>query len=434
MPFWSIEASLTGLTGTLVPAPDKSISHRGALFAALAAGTSRIENFLAGEDCLATAALVRALGATVALAPDGALTVTSPGLAGLKEPPDVLDCGNSGTTMRLSAGVLAGLAGHAVLTGDASLRRRPMGRVVEPLRAMGARIDGRDGGRLAPLAIRGGGLRGITYASPLASAQVKSALLLAGLFATGETLVSEPARSRDHTERLLAAMGADVAVEDLTVRLRPGRALAPLRMRVPGDFSSAAFWVVAAAILPGSDLLLTGVGVNPTRTGLLDALEAMGADVSRLNPRDEGGEPVCDLRVRHAPLRATRISGALVPRMIDELPVFAVAAGLASGESVVEDAQELRAKESDRIEAVVRHLGALGLAARERPDGFVVTGRPGRYPGGETRSGGDHRIAMSAAIMGLASERGARVEDVACVETSYPAFGADLARLTGSPV
>lgn len=429
MPTWILSPAASPLRGRLVPPPDKSISHRGALFAALAAGTSRVENFLAAEDCLASVALVRALGATAALGPDGALTVESPGLAGLREPEDVLDCGNSGTTMRLAAGLLAGVGGHAVLTGDASLRRRPMARVVEPLRAMGARIDGRGGGRLAPLAIRGGGLEGLDYASPIASAQVKSALLLAGLFAAGETRVSEPARSRDHTERMLEAMGADLTVDGLTVSLRPGRPLRPLRLRVPGDVSSAAFWIVAAAIVPGSDLTLAGVGVNPTRTGLLDALEAMGTRIERLAPRTEGGEPVCDLRVRHAPLRATRVEGDLVPRMIDELPVFAVAAGLAEGETVVADAAELRAKESDRIRAVASRLGTLGLAVSERPDGFVVAGRPGRYPGGETASGGDHRIAMAAAVMGLASEKGAAVADVACVQTSYPGFFEHLGAL-----
>lgn len=415
------------LAGALDVPPDKSLSHRAALFAGLARGKSRIAHFLRGEDCLNTVACLQAMGVEAGWEPNGDLIVEGHGLEGLKEPRDVLWAGNSGTTIRLLAGVLAGAPFFATITGDASLRGRPMRRVVDPLTAMGARIWGREDARFAPLAFRGGAVTPLAYQSPVASAQVKSAVLLAGLFADGETSVTEPARSRDHTERMLAAQGAVVRVEGTRATVVGRPALAPIDFRVPGDISSAAFWLVAGTLVPGSDLLLRGVGVNETRTGVIDVLLAMGADITRENAREEAGEPVCDLRVRHAALQGTRIAGDLIPRLVDEIPILAVAAGSATGETVVADAQELRVKESDRIKSVLSQFGPLGLEAEERPDGMVIRGGA-RWKGGRGTSGGDHRIAMCLAIIGLLADGPVEVGDTACTRTSYPGFWDDLDR------
>ncbi|MDB5099162.1 MAG: aroA, partial [Cyanobacteria bacterium RYN_339] len=422
-------APTRGLRGRLPVPPDKSLSHRAALFAGLAHGTSRIRHFLRGEDCLNTVACLQAMGVGVVWEPDGTLVITGHGLEGLTEPGDVLQAGNSGTTMRLLAGVLAGRPFYSVITGDDSLRGRPMGRVGDPLARMGARIWGRGGGKLAPLAFQGGQLQAINYDSPVASAQVKSAVLLAGLSADGETSVTEPARSRDHTERMLAAMGADLVVDGLTVRVQGRPTLGPIDFTVPGDISSAAFWLVAATLVPGSDLLLEGVGVNPTRTGIVDALIAMGADITQENARDEAGEPVADLRVRHAKLKGTTIAGAMIPRLVDEIPVLAVAAACAEGPTTIADAQELRVKESDRLKAIMREYGPLGFVAEERPDGLIIPGGTA-WRGGTGASGGDHRIAMSLAVIGLLADGAVEVADTACTRTSYPDFWEHLAEVT----
>lgn len=416
------------LRGRLRIPGDKSLSHRAIMLGALAEGPSRITNFLAGEDCLGTIRCYEALG--IRIEGEGThWTVHGAGLGGLKEPRDLLDVGNSGTTMRLMLGVLAGgLDGHACLSGDASIRRRPMGRVVEPLRRMGARIDGRDHGALAPLAVRGGGLRGIHHDSPVASAQVKSALLLAGLFVDGETSVTEPAKSRDHTERMLAAMGADLTVDGLRVVVRGGRTLSSFTFEVPGDLSSAAFWLVAGSVLPGSEIVLEGVGVNPTRTGILDALWRMGADIVVENPREVLGEPVADLRVRHAELAATTIEGAEIPRLVDEIPILSLAAACATGTTVIRDAQELRVKESDRLAAISRELGKLGVRVRELPDGLEITG-PTIWRSADVESQDDHRMAMTLALASLLAPRPVRVGGTRATETSYPGFWEDLARL-----
>jgi len=336
------------LRGVLRVPGDKSISHRAAILGAIARGTTRIFGYLQAEDTLSTLGCLRALG--VSIQEQGSALEIRGGA--LREPDQVLDVGNSGTTLRLLAGVLAGQGFHSVLTGDASIRRRPMDRVADPLRRMGARISGRQGGRLAPLAIAGGGLRGIAYRSPVASAQVKSAVLLAGLFAEGETSVAEPSQSRDHTERMLGAFGVEVAREGLTTRLRGPAALNATEVRVPGDLSSAAFLLVAAALVPGSELAVTDVGLNPTRTGVLDILGMMGATLDVRDRREEGGEPVGTVAIRAGRLRGAVIGGPLIPRAIDELPVLAVAASLAEGETVIRDAAELRVKESDRVEAL----------------------------------------------------------------------------------
>ncbi len=414
------------LRGVVRVPGDKSISHRAVMLGALAEGTTQVRNFLAGEDCLSTVRCLRALGAEVRLEGDRA-TVVGRGWEGLAEPEEVLDCGNSGTTMRLLLGILAGLPLFAVLTGDASLRRRPMGRVVRPLERMGARVDGRSGGELAPLAVRGGGLRAAEFTLPVASAQVKSALLLAGLRAEGRTAVTEPSRSRDHTERLLPRFGVPVEVDGLTVAVAGPARLRAAEVEVPGDISAAAFFLVAAAVVPGSRLVLPGVGVNPTRAGLLEVLEAMGARVRRLNEREEAGEPVADLEVEASELRGVQVGGDLVPRLIDEVPALAVAAACAEGVTEIRDAAELRVKESDRIAALARELGRLGAAVEELPDGLRIRGgRPLR--GAECDSGGDHRLAMALAVAGLVAEGETVVADAACAAVSFPGFWEVLSR------
>lgn len=401
---------------------DKSISHRAVILAALAQGTSRVRGFLYGGDCEATLNAVVALGVRVERPAPDTVILHSPGPAGWREPEDVIDCVNSGTTMRLLAGLLAGQPFTSVLTGSAQLRRRPMARVTRPLREMGATVLGRQDGAYAPLAIRGGHLRGIRYAMPVASAQVKSALILAGLFADGPTTVVEPAPARDHTERMLASMAPVISKAGDTITVQPlEKALSPFDLLVPGDMSSAAFLVVAGLLVPQSEILIRNVGVNPTRTGLLDVLEAMGARVERLNLREVGGEPVADLLVRPAALRGTEVGGDLVVRMIDEFPIFAVAATQAAGTTVVRDAQELRVKESDRIACIVQELRKMGAAIEERPDGFVVEG-PTPLRGAVVDSHGDHRLAMALAIAGLIAEGETVVQDAGCIGDSFPTF------------
>ena len=346
---------------------DKSISHRSVMFGALAEGTTHVRGFLPGADCLSTVAFFRQLCVEIEQVTPEELLVHGVGLNGLKEPADVLDVGNSGTTMRLMLGILAGQPFHAALTGDASIRRRPMGRVAVPLRQMGAQIDGREEGKFAPLSVRGQKLQAMRYDSPVASAQVKSAVLLAGLFAEGKTGVREPEPSRDHTERMLQAFGVPVTEEDGYVTVAGGSRLKAAEIDVPGDISSAAFLIVAAAILPGSDVVIRGVGINPTRTGLLDVLSAMGADIEPFNVRTSGGEPIADLRVRGSQLRGTHVGGALIPRLIDEVPVLAVAATQAEGVTEIRDAEELKVKESNRIATTARELRKFG-AIVEEPD------------------------------------------------------------------
>ncbi len=412
-----------GLAGELTPPGDKSLSHRSVIFASIAEGTTEISGFLTGEDTLNTAKAMRMLGIPIDDAGQGRLVVHGKGLRGLSEPAGVLDLGNSGTGMRLLAGLLAGQSFFSVLTGDRYLVKRPMGRIVEPLRSMGAVIDGRAGGKFAPLAVRGTGtVSAIRFVSPVASAQVKSAVLLCGLYADGTTVVTEPYKSRDHTERMLRYFGADVREEGLRVSVRGHVALrSPGRLEVPSDISSAAFFLVAASIVPGSDLLIRNVGVNPTRTGILDVLSAMGADIVLENRREHAGEPVSDIRVRHRRLRGTTIGGDVIPRLIDEIPVLAVAAATADGPTVIRDAQELRVKESDRITAVATEFRKLGADIRELPDGMEITGKP-RLAGGACDSHGDHRIAMAAAIAGLAAEGVTTVRDTEWIETSFPGF------------
>jgi 3-phosphoshikimate 1-carboxyvinyltransferase len=414
------------IAGTVSVPGDKSVSHRAALLGALADGLTEVQGFLEGEDCLGTLKAVQALGAEVARKGLGHYVIQGAGLEGLTEPGDVVDCGNSGTTVRLLVGVLAGQPFATVLTGDESLRRRPMDRVVEPLGRMGARFVGRRGGARLPLAIAGARpLHPIRHVSPVASAQVKSAVLLAGLFASGPTSVVEPARSRDHTERMLTAFGGELEVDGQTVAIVPGRRLTGRLCRVPGDISSAAFFLVAGAAAPDGAVTIRGVGVNPTRTGALDILEAMGARVG-VSPREGDGEPMADLRVGPSQLHGTEVGGAVVPRAIDEIPILAVAAACAEGPTVVRDASELRVKESDRIRALASELGKMGVAVEERPDGFRLPGRSPRgaapFRGAHVSSWGDHRLAMALVVAGLLADGPTTVEGIDCIATSYPDF------------
>ena len=410
------------LVGHVTVPGDKSISHRAVLFAALAQGASHIRNFLYGGDCEASLRAVEALGVRVERPQVDELVVYGRGPEAWKEPEDVIDCVNSGTTMRLLVGLLGAQPFTSVLTGSAQLRRRPMARVTVPLRRMGATILGREEGRYAPLALRGGDLQGITYELPVASAQVKSALILAGLFARGETIVREPGPARDHTERMLRSMGAHLEVASGTIHIFPlDGPLAPLDMVVPGDFSSAAFLIVAALLVPHGDVWIHDVGVNPTRTGLLDVLAEMGASVSVENRRESGGEQVADIHVRSSSLRAVEVEGSTVVRMIDEFPIFAVAATQAEGTTRVRDAGELRVKETDRIETVVQELRRMGAHIEPLPDGFVVHG-PTRLRGGRVSSHGDHRLAMALAVAGLVADSSTLIEGADCIRDSFPSF------------
>ena len=422
-------APVTSLRGETDVPGDKSISHRAVLFAALAAGTTRVRHFLHGGDCEATVHAVQALGVRVERPAPDTVVLHSPGPQGWTEPDDVIQCANSGTTMRLLVGLLGAQPFTSVLTGSAQLRRRPMARVTTPLRQMGAAVLGREDGRFAPLALRGGSLRGIDYALPVASAQVKSALVLAGLFADGTTVVREPGPARDHTERMLKALDAPVAVTGNVIRVeRLDAPLAPFDFTVPGDFSSAAFIIVAATLVPDGDVVVRNVGVNPTRTGLLDVLGAMGARVTLDDVHQMEGEEVADIHARSASLRAVQVGGETVVRMIDEFPILAVAATQAEGTTVVRDARELRVKETDRIATVVEELGKMGAAIEERPDGFVVHG-PTPLRGAHVDSHGDHRLAMALAVAGLIAQDETVVHNARCIADSYPGFVETLAML-----
>ncbi len=427
------------LCGTVAVPGDKSISHRALMFSALAVGESRIEGLLEGEDVLATAAAMRAMGAEIERGSDGVWRVHGVGVGGLLQPAGALDMGNSGTSTRLLMGLVASHPITATFTGDASLSKRPMGRVIEPLGRMGADITASPGGRL-PLMVRGlCPAVPIEYTLPVASAQVKSAVLLAGLNTPGITRVIEPVPTRDHSERMLRGFGAKLTVEDgpegKIISIRGEAELKPQHIIVPGDPSSAGFWMVAASIVPGSEIVIANVCMNPTRTGLIAALRMMGADIAEARPRTVGGEPVADLIVRHAPLRAIEVPPELAPSMIDEYPILFVAAALAEGRTVARGAHELRVKESDRIATMAEALTATGVRVEEHDDGLTIQGSGGeRLAGGaQVASKLDHRIAMSMTVAGLASRRAVSIDDVAPVATSYPAFFQTLDALSPAP-
>ena len=417
----------SSLRGTVQVPGDKSISHRAVMFGALAEGDTHITGFLMGEDCLSTISCFRSMGIDIDVS-DAEVVVHGAGLHGLKAPSELLYTGNSGTTTRLLCGILAGQPFTSTLNGDASIQKRPMGRIIKPLRLMGADIDGRDG-NLCPLTVKPAQLHGIRYDMPVASAQLKSAILLAGLFADGKTTVIEPAASRDHTERMLRGLGAQVESNGTEITLTPPETLHAVDVDVPGDISSAAYFLVAGLILPDSDITIRNVGINPTRTGILDALEAMGAEIQRLNERGTV-EPVCDLRVRSSKLHGTVISGDLIPRLIDELPVLAVAAAFAEGETIIRDAQELKVKESNRIAAMTAELSRTGADVVETEDGMLIHGGKPLH-GAAFTSYADHRIAMSMAVCALACEGDSSIDDPACVAISYPTFFETLDSLKG---
>ena len=423
------------LKGTIRVPGDKSVTHRAIILTALAEGLSQVTDYCRGEDCLNTMRAFQSLGVRIEETPEQ-LTVHGKGMWGLTEPFGPIDCGNSGTGIRLMAGLLAGQDFFTVLTGDESIRRRPMGRVVKPLRAMGATIAGRKGGELAPLAITGTRLKGMSYVSPVASAQIKSSLLFAALYADGLTTISEPRLSRDHTERMFAYFGIPFHRDGCTVRIegRPSIRWSGKTVVVPGDLSAAAFFLVGASIVPDSDVTVLSVGMNPTRTGLLDILRQMGAHIEVLNPREEAGEPVADLRVRSMPLRGVQIGPEQIPQTIDEFPILCVAAAVAEGETVITGAEELRVKESDRIATMATELRAMGARIEERPDGMVIQGlgrkgANGTLTGATCASHGDHRVAMSVAIGALTAAQPTQIQDTDCIETSFPNFDRKLLEL-----
>ena len=420
------------LGGELAVPGDKSISHRSLILNAMAHGTARVTGLSNGEDVMSTMSCLRGMAVQITEgAAPGEYTVHGKGPV-LQEPPDILDAGNSGTSMRLLSGLLAAQPFLTVLTGDGSLRSRPMRRIVDPLQRMGAQVLGRQDGSLAPLVIRGGSLRGIEYELPVASAQVKSCILLAGLSADGDTVIHQPALSRDHTERMVTAMGAGIEEDGLDLQLRPG-ALRAVDIAVPGDISSAAFWIVAGLCHPDSRVLVRGVGLNPSRTGIIDALQAMGAggSLQLLDERTEGGEPVADLLVTPGELHGTVIGGDMIPRILDEVPILAVAACFASGETVIRDAAELRVKESDRIATTVAELSRLGADIEAREDGMIIRGT-GRLTGAACQSHGDHRLAMVMAVCGLLANGETEVHGAADASVSYPSFWEDLDTLANN--
>lgn len=417
------------LRGTLRVPGDKSISHRCVMFGAIANGVTEVSGFLDSADCRSTVACFRKMG--VAIEADDSSTnirVHGKGIHGLAAPESTLDCGNSGTTTRLISGILAGQPFSSRLTGDDSIRKRPMRRVIDPLREMGASIRSETGNGCAPLLIEPARLHGITYRSPVASAQVKSCVLLAGLYADGPTTVIEPAPSRNHTELMLRSFGADLTSEGCTASVLPEPDLHGISVSVPGDISSAAYFIAAALMIPGSEVLLPNVGINPTRDGILEVIRSMGGSVEILNEKESGGERSADLLVRSQELHGCRIGGALIPRLIDELPVIAVLAATAEGTTVITDAQELRVKESDRLEAIVTSLRAMGADVTGTDDGMIIRGGKPLH-GAVIDSRKDHRIAMSFAVASLAARGETTIRDAECVGISYPGFYRDLASL-----
>jgi 3-phosphoshikimate 1-carboxyvinyltransferase len=399
---------------------DKSISHRSVIIGSIASGVTDIENFLPGQDCLSTVSCMRQLGINIEQISSTHLRITGKG-ASLSEPENVLDVGNSGTTIRLLSGVLAGQGFFSVISGDVSIRMRPMQRVVNPLREMGANIEGRCESRFAPLAIKGGGLKGINYQSPVASAQVKSAVLLAGVYADKETSVTEPALSRDHTERMLKGFGADIKTDGLTTIIKPGK-LTAQKIIVPGDISSAAFYLVAGAIIPGSKVTVPQVGLNPTRTGIIEVLKQMGARIIISNQVESSGEPIGDITVEgNTELKGIVIGGGLIPRLIDEIPVLAVAGAAAQGKTVIKDAAELKIKESNRLRAIANELARFGVDIQDTDDGLIINGGR-KYTGSVCESYYDHRIAMACALMGLIASGKTVVRDAECIDISFPGF------------
>ena len=423
---------ITGLKGTLRVPGDKSISHRAIMFGSLAEGTTTIHGFLKGADCLSTIDCFRKMGISIEEKED-TIYVHGKGLHGLHKPEETLDVGNSGTTTRLISGILAGQNFDTVLSGDASLNSRPMGRIMKPLSMMGADITSIHDTGCAPLSIKGRSLNAIHYDSPVASAQVKSCVLLAGLYANGKTSVTEPALSRDHTERMLRSFGANIVSDKNTCTITPPETLHGQHIEVPGDISSAAFFIVAALITPNSEIIINNVGINDTRAGILKVCQDMGANITLLNAREEGGEPVADLLVKTSSLRGTIVEGDIIPALIDELPVIALMACFAKGQTIIKDAHELRVKESDRIAIMTENLGAMGADIIDTDDGFIINSRSDNtiptLHGASINCSMDHRIAMTFAVAGLNADGETIITDSDCVDVSYPGFFAQLKQL-----
>jgi 3-phosphoshikimate 1-carboxyvinyltransferase len=412
------------LVGEVTIPGDKSISHRAIMFGSLAKGTTKITNFLLGEDCLSTIACFRKLGVQIEVSEDE-VVVYGKGIEGLKEAHEVLDVGNSGTTARLMMGILSGLPFHSVIIGDESIGKRPMKRVTKPLKMMGTSIDGREDATYTPISIRGGSLNSISYASPVSSAQVKSSILLAGLFANGTTTVTEPEKSRDHSERMLKAFGCELVVDGNKVSINGNQELTATDVIVPGDISSAAFFLVAGSIVPNSEILLKNVGVNPTRTGILTVLERMGANITLEDEKVVNGEPIANIRVKSSNLKSTVIGGAEIPTCIDELPILALAAALADGETIIKDAEELRVKETDRIQTVVTELTNLGVSIEATKDGMIIQGNSSLI-GANVNSHGDHRMGMMLSIAALLAKGDTIIENTECIAVSFPNFKEQL--------
>jgi 3-phosphoshikimate 1-carboxyvinyltransferase len=426
------------LSGEIFVPGDKSVSHRAAILGAIGSARTLVYGYLEGSDCLATLSCLRTLGVRIdSIKSENGLNleIYGCGIDGFKEPEDILNCDNSGTLIRMLTGLLSGQKFYSVLTGDSSIRKRPMKRIVDPLAQMGACILGRGDGNFAPLAVKGRKLQGISYTMPVASAQVKSSILFAALLGEGETNIIEPVPSRDHTERMLEAFGADIRMETddetgfRSIRLKPGVALQGQEIRIPGDISSAAFLIVAGLLVPDSHIIIKNVGINPLRTGIIDVLQNMGANIEVIPRGTWCGELVGDMKVSSSRLCGTTITGAMIPRLIDEIPILALAAACAEGETVIEGASELRVKESDRISVVATQLNRLGANVKELPDGMVIQGVL-HLTGGGINSAGDHRIALMGAVAGLISENGVEIDDFDCAKVSYPGFLNDINRIS----
>ncbi|WP_026694831.1 3-phosphoshikimate 1-carboxyvinyltransferase [Peribacillus kribbensis] len=428
----SITLSLSGasLQGEVEIPGDKSISHRAVMFGSLAEGVTTVRNFLPGSDCLSTIDCFRKLG--VRIHQEGSnVTITGNGFRGLLEPQELLDTGNSGTTTRLMLGILAGLPFHSVMAGDSSIAKRPMGRVVSPLREMGAVITGRSGGEYTPLAINGSKLKGIRYELPVASAQVKSAILLAGLQAEGETVVIEKSKTRDHTERMIVQFGGAIDVDQTVIKLNGPQVLKAADVHVPGDISSAAFFLAAGAVTPHSTIVLRNVGLNPTRDGILEVLKRMGAKMTISRTESEAAEPVGDITISSSELQGVEISGNLIPRLIDEIPIIALIATQARGKTIIRDAAELKVKETNRIDTVAGELAKLGAKITPTEDGLIIEGKTS-LSGAEVSSHGDHRIGMMLSVASLITEGELVLQDPASINVSYPQFFEHLNSLAGS--
>lgn len=418
---------ISGLRGTITVPGDKSISHRSIMFGAISQGTTEVTGFLQSADCLSTISCFRKMGVQIENEEHRVL-VHGNGMHGLKKPESVLDCGNSGTTTRLLSGILCAQNFDSVVTGDASIQKRPMDRILIPLTRMGARISSVSGNGCAPLQIQGSSLHGIHYQSPVASAQVKSAILLAGLYAEGETRVTEPFLSRNHSELMLAHFGANVKTEGTTAVIQPAKELYACPVEVPGDISSAAFFLAAGLLVPGSEILIRNVGINPTRSGVLTVLQDMGADITPVNCQSRSGEPTADLLVRTSRLRGTTIAGAIIPTLIDEIPILALTACFAEGETVIRDAAELKVKESNRLRVMAEGLSAMGARVQETEDGMIIQGGSPLH-GAVIDSRLDHRIAMTFAVAGLCADGETDILGAECVNISYPRFYEDIKQL-----